>query len=523
MTRSFLWFLSALTWCCSILTTLGCAGDRPGPGDKRHAWPVFGGDSAGSSQSPYLGPQAPNLAWAFATDVANDWLGDVVLSPVIDRHGNVYVGTGSGSIFSLNGTDGSTNWRFELTPSDPSQPYESKGTWYGALNSEGSILFAAFDYLLALDPDGTERWRFRKPGREFGTPLVDDRRQRIVVVSGPAAESVSSTQMISWIDFDGHEVAKHEFESETHGALPVLGLDGSVYIAYDDGILAVDKDGNRKWTFGLAEGLEALPPPFNWPARGQDGTLYFALATQPNCHLNTLYAINPDGTLEWKAKAGCSESKPAIAADGTIYVPSAIGGKWNPQTVGPDGEPQGFTCDQTSGQRCDNGGLRAFTPEGDLKWFYTETQCVEDQALFGECSYDGSTDGSPVIGKDGTIYLPTENGKVIALDPHGTVKWKANTREFWGSKWAQELDTEAVLDARGNLYVAYLGGPCAARDSNPKVPPCSLMVYNTNGEQKPASFTREGCIRFCTDKGHTVSRCETYCDDDDQLFMKTPE
>ena len=50
---------------------------------------------------------------------------------------------------------------------------------------------------------------------------------------------------------------------------------------------------------------------------GGDGTIYVG------SYDSTLYAINPDGTLNWSRKTGGRiSSSPAVASDGTIYVGS---------------------------------------------------------------------------------------------------------------------------------------------------------------------------------------------------------
>ncbi len=52
---------------------------------------------------------------------------------------------------------------------------------------------------------------------------------------------------------------------------------------------------------------------------GSDGTIYVASNDAK------LYAINPDGTLNWTYTLGkVSYGSPAIGADGTIYIGSYI-------------------------------------------------------------------------------------------------------------------------------------------------------------------------------------------------------
>jgi outer membrane protein assembly factor BamB len=84
-----------------------------------------------------------------------------------------------------------------------------------------------------------------------------------------------------------------------------------------------------------------------------------------------LFAINPNGTLQWDYTTGSSvKSSPAIGADGTIYVGSI------------------------------DTNLYAINPNGTKKWVYTT---------------GGSVDSSPAIASDGTIYVGSEDHKLYAL------------------------------------------------------------------------------------------------------------
>jgi outer membrane protein assembly factor BamB len=94
-----------------------------------------------------------------------------------------------------------------------------------------------------------------------------------------------------------------------------------------------------------------------------------------------LYAINPDGSLNWSfSTGGITSPAPAIALDGTIYVPS-----------GSD--------------------LFALNPDGSLKWKYT----ISTRFL-----------SPPTIGNDGTIYISgcgEWSGIFWAVNPNGSLKW----------------------------------------------------------------------------------------------------
>ena len=218
---------------------------------------------------------------------------------------------------------------------------------------------------------------------------------------------------------------------------------------------------NLKWIFTLDAGAT------NSPAIASDGTLYV-------CAWNggqRLYAINPDGTEKWSNPTWHSmNSTPAVGSDGTIYVVQADDlaayypnhtHKWSyavpafiysHPAIGPDGTIY-FTADNKFYAIKDNGSsaghiwiqtvpgtftgsspaiatsgpnsgtiyvgtyndslLYAFTTAGVQKWVYD----------IGSHLYDTS----PAIGADGTIYINTGNGGLLAITDAGSAgveKWE---------------------------------------------------------------------------------------------------
>jgi outer membrane protein assembly factor BamB len=91
---------------------------------------------------------------------------------------------------------------------------------------------------------------------------------------------------------------------------PALGADGAIYIG-SNFFYALHPDGAIRWRFErVFTGSSA--------ALGADGTIYFGTWIP-----RYLIALNPDGTLKWFFETGYEVySSPAIGADGTIYFGS---------------------------------------------------------------------------------------------------------------------------------------------------------------------------------------------------------
>lgn len=217
------------------------------------------------------------------------------------------------------------------------------------------------------------------------------------------------------INADGTLKWKHEISNPVF--TPAVGSDGTIYVQDNTAALyAVAEDGTEKWSYPLyashAVGQSA-------PALGSDGTIYVGA--------DTVYAINPDGTLKWSFLPSGFESisiihsSPAIASDGTIFV-------------GANG---------MFGEFPDTGraALFAINPDGTLKWRYI---LESSDFVFS----------SPAIGSEGTIYIGGETSTggdlsfVYAINADGTLKWKY---EISGGR---PVRSSPAVDVNGTVYVA---------------------------------------------------------------------
>ncbi|HMF00894.1 MAG TPA: PQQ-binding-like beta-propeller repeat protein [Terriglobia bacterium] len=148
----------------------------------------------------------------------------------------------------------------------------------------------------------------------------------------------------------------------------------------------------------------------------------------PSSPDNGLYAINPDGSLKWRFPTALSATSPAIGTDGTIYV-----------TDGALGGPSVY----------------AVNPDGSQKWSFKPGASILS---------------SPAIGPDGTIYVASLENTLIAISPHGTLKWNYTSQRMSGS-----VGSTPVVDADGTIYI---GGPQVTTDTN------KVFAVNADGSTK---------------------------------------
>jgi hypothetical protein len=232
-----------------------------------------------------------------------------------------------------------------------------------------------------------------------------------------------------------------------------------------------------KWTYEVG--------PYQSVAVGAGGTIYVGSCCAPSGDpSNGLYALNPDGTLQWSFPTSSYLSAPAVDVGGTIYVTSgfpdpqlyAVNADGTQKWVLPVGQwGLGGPMVGTDGtillaEAGPGVGVRAVNPDGTLRW-----------------TFDAEARVTPAAGLDGTIYLAAESlespeprgGVVVALNPDGTLKWVSagsynGGNDFWSPpavgadgtiyQWFWLLDDDAnrklyAINADGSVKWTFTTDP----------------------------------------------------------------
>jgi outer membrane protein assembly factor BamB len=217
---------------------------------------------------------------------------------------------------------------------------------------------------------------------------------------------------------------------------PALASDGTIYIGSgNDTLFAVNPDGTLKWQYATGASLAASP------AIGSDGTIYEGSVDRQ------FYAINPDGTLKWIVPTKTVfTSSAAIGADGTIYV----AGTNLDQTI--------LCINTASPVTVQLGELYAINPDGTIKWMVPLSGPVHSSPAV-------STDGTIYVGSEGDFgadrsdpcdpkspYPPSDvysgfpvNGHFYAVNPDGSLKWDI--------KMTGDVDSSPSIAPDGTVYV----------------------------------------------------------------------
>jgi outer membrane protein assembly factor BamB len=218
---------------------------------------------------------------------------------------------------------------------------------------------------------------------------------------------------------------------------PAIGADGTIYLESGDGVLhgflpgGADKWGANPAIFGQYVSSVAIASP---TTMGGSETLYVGGQTGGISGLDALFSINAgSGATNWTFQIPTNTAypraimgSPALAENGTIYVPSL------------------------------NGYLYAVTPTGTLAWSYKT-------AGASESSDAGATgiESSPAVGPDGTIYFGSDDGHLYALRPNGTLKWVYPSKGTLGS-----MESSPTIAANGTIYIGCDDGHLYAINPN---------------------------------------------------------
>ena len=256
---------------------------------------------------------------------------------------------------------------------------------------------------------------------------------------------------------------------------PVMGPDNTMSFGINSGkIYSVDRTtGKVKWTGKISGDIR-------WTTYDKDGVLY------AGGNMGNVHAFDKNGNQLWETKIGeYAYNPPSIADNGTMFITDysdnliSLNSKngevnWKKEYMLhqlndapgflPDGTPYMFAGDAVVKFEINTGkdlgdfnwhdyhGRPAINDKGEM--FFGEGQSTKDQHLASidlktgkklwQTDIDGFVMGSPVLGKDGTLYASISSGKIMAVD--------SNTgKEKWTYKSGLSKDPFLLLDNRGTI------------------------------------------------------------------------
>jgi len=334
-------------------------------------------------------------------------------TPAVGEDGTIYIGDTDNHLYAVN-PDGTEKWRYET------------GDWVNTapvVGDDGTIYFASRDYqLYALNPNGTEKWVYDEPYVYMG------------------------------------------------GSSPALSNDGIIYVGCIDGnLVAIDSEtGEENWRWSERRAINTNP------AIGSDGMLY--VGTDYTSGVGYIRAIHTEktegeaGEVKWSYKAEDEmKSSPAVSNEGDVYIGSDDGRLY------AFGEEHTLSIDSSEGGEVNTPGEGTFTikhgreveiearPEeeefigwtGDIdsndnKTTITMDDDKEIEALFGE-SYELTIDVEGEGSTDPASGTHTyEGGSEINVSA-------IQTKEHWSfEQWTGDIsskDEEITLTMNENKNI----------------------------------------------------------------------
>jgi outer membrane protein assembly factor BamB len=366
-------------------------------------WPTYRGDRLNSGRSKYAGPENPVVLMTAKLD----GYGMAYNARVIGPDGTIYFISGDrgsypGKIHAMS-PEGEMLWTIETAISRTPQSgnvISSQGA--GAISEDGLLYFQVGTELYCITPDGTVKWIY-----EMGYGAVNAASPAIgpdgtIYISG--GEFGNGLWGIIAVNPDGTEKWRCTFWNQVYGT-PALGPDGNVYVAAHRRIYCVNpEDGTVIWESADTSQINQIV------MLDDDGNSYLCVSP------NMVISYDTEGQRRWFALligGRIMEARPALSPDGsTLYVGSHGDGarfhaidtsngkvKWNLDLGG--NVRASATVDVNGIIYIAHGAkVYAINPDGTIKWDI-------------DIPIGNANASSIAIGKNGEIYGMTDNGVFI--------------------------------------------------------------------------------------------------------------
>ncbi|MFQ6075535.1 MAG: PQQ-binding-like beta-propeller repeat protein [Candidatus Bathyarchaeia archaeon] len=295
-----------------------------------------------------------------------------------------------------------------------------------SVDKNGIVYVTAADKLLALSPEGELLWSADLAGTG-ATAISPD---------GITLYAVGGTNLYAFTT-SGEALWTYEEPTENIYGEPCVASDGTIYCgSWDTYVYALNPDGTLKWKYQTDGAIAPLASP---TLSNDEATIYVGSGDPNKDNGGTLYAIDAEGTLQWKI-----ENLDQMRVSGAV--------------VGPDGRVY----------VCASGRVHCFSPDGTKVW---------------ESERDTAGSLTPSLSSDGTIYVGTaKDGKVYAIDAsNGQTKWSYQTGINPDYDPDNPMDppygvlSTPVIEANGIVYVGAMDGVMHALKPDGSV----LWTYQT--------------------------------------------
>lgn len=386
----------------SVLALIGCTPESVGPDAgspppaglagigslpaPASAWPAAQYDARHSSGTSAVGPQHGTVRWTARIG------GDLTPGPVIGVDGSVLQASHDGTLTAIDPSTGAVRWRF-----DGGGAYGSDLSTSPAVLASGLILWPGPDSTLyAITEHGRFAWKQRFSDQVLSPAVAGRNRVYVADLSGEVRALVVTphAHRTAWI---------LELHSTDYGS-PAVAPDGTISTATAHALVGIHDLGARgvvAWRFRVTKMIEVSS------AVSDRGVV--VLGTNHDLE----YGVDAHGARRWGLQIGdYTYSSSTVRPDGTAYF--------------ADNSGRVRVVDSATGRL-----LRIVQPEKAHAWtsvvvdargdFYWATMSghVYGYSATGSQLFDvrigAPSDSYPAIGADGTLYVATTDGRLLAI------------------------------------------------------------------------------------------------------------
>jgi len=327
--------------------------------------PIIGALALGEDGTLYAASEG-GLLYALDATGSLQWkfdAGPMFAGPTVGEDGTIYVTNKEQRIFAINRA-GIPQWTVGGDPYAGKPMGRTAGAidqaflytpWHGMLRTI-HLSTGRFESSAVMGFERSASVGILPNGRIVQSGVFATDASGITEWQNPVVDPPLNTY--SLIDFNYH----FPLSNSGMGSGIAVAFGGTFYATFHNlGLAAFTPAGTFLWNF------KTKPPAINSanPVIASDGTIYFAAGD------GNLYALNPDGMQKWAVDTGrgIAASTPMIAEDGTIYSANGT-------------------------------ALIAVSPEGKV---------------LATVPIVGGVVSSPTLAPNGTIYIASQGGKILAF------------------------------------------------------------------------------------------------------------
>ncbi len=366
------------------------------------SWPCYGGDTQHTSRSHFTDENIKEeLKWTSKIDK------DVYSSPVIDKEGNIYIGSENKYIYSIF-NNGTLDWKYSTAVSIYSSPVlDSNNNVYVGTMREYVGEETSHGQFFSLNKDGELRWFKNTDGGLIASPVI-----------GEHIYIADALGKIYALNYNGREIWNFS-AGDTVWSSPSIGPNGNIYFGSWEGKLyCLNQHGEELWNYSTGDKI------YSSPSVDDKGIAYVGSDDKK------VYAVNDDGTLKWSIETkDLVKSSPSIGANGDIYIGSNDDTLYAVKQNGQINWTYKTNGDITASPSIGNGNIIYFGnqegkffalyPDGMLKWEYETSSEIYSSAAI---DVNGNIYFSSL---DGTLYCFGKKDKTFEDDLYITILYYA--------------------------------------------------------------------------------------------------